>query len=223
MDQNNELRQSYADAPESVRNELVKRFERLINKITAQEFAKVDYPWAEIHSMALEGFVNAMNEYDPNKSSMTFAQYAAFAMLNNIHNRMTAECRTVRLTSYGVEQARKQGKPQFTSVRVDALFRDGADNPVPRETKMGLYEDAKFADGDVYEYLYSRIDEKFNETDRLCFYAYYGLRGYHETQVAELAAELKVTSGRVSQRIKKVVTFIKHDPELCEALGSLNS
>lgn len=215
------MRQSFANASEATRTELVKQFERLINKITAQEFHKVDYPWDEIYSMALEGFVNAMNEYDPERSDMTFAQYAGFAILNNIHNRMTEECRTVRYTSYAVEQARKTGGTQFTTVRIDMHTSDDDDNRKPQEVRLGMYEDERFSNGDVFEYLYTRIDEKFNETDRYCFYAYYGLKGMDEMQVAELAEMYHVTSGRISQRIKKVIRFIQKDPDLCEMMGSL--
>lgn len=214
-----DMRQSFANADERTRSALVKQFGRLINKITAQEYRKVNYPWDEIYSMALEGFVNAMNEYDPIRSSMTFAQYAGFAILNNIHNRMTEECRTVRFTSYAVEQARKNGTTQFTTVRLDTSVSD--DDMKPRETKLGMVENEKFSNGDVYEYLYSRIDERFNEVDRICFYSYYGLKGMDEMQVAELAEMYHVTSGRISQRIKKVVKFIQNDPDLCEMLGSL--
>lgn len=214
------MRQSFANASQETRNALVVQFDKLINKITAQEYRKVDYPWDEIYSMALEGFVNAMNEYDPERSTMTFAQYAGFAMLNNIHNRMTEECRTVRFTSYAVEQARKNGTTQFTSVRIDTSVSDN-DDMKPRETRLGMVENEHFSNGDVYEYLYTRIDERFNEADRFCFYAYYGLHGYDEMQVAELAAHYGVTSGRISQRIKKVINYIKHDNDLCEMLGSL--
>lgn len=214
------MRQSFANAPEEVRSALVVQFDRLINKITAQEYRKVDYPWDEIYSMALEGFVNAMNDYDPERSNMNFAQYAGFAILNNIHNRMTEECRTVRFTSYAVEQARKKGTTQFTTVRIDTSISDN-DDMKPRETRLGMVENENFSCGNVYEYLYTRIDERFNETDRFCFYAYYGLNGVNEMQVAELAAKFGVTSGRISQRIKKVVNYIKHDEDLCEMLGSL--
>ena len=215
-----DMRQSFANADEQTRSTLVKQFGRLINKITAQEYRKVDYPWDEIYSMALEGFVNAMNEYDPARSSMTFAQYAGFAILNNIHNRMTEECRTVRFTSYAVEQARKSGSTQFTTVRINTSISDN-DDMKPRETKLGMVEQEKFSNGDVYEYLYSRIDEQFNTADRVCFYAYYGLNGMEEMQVSELAKMYHVTSGRISQRIKKVIRFIQKDPDLCEMLGSL--
>ena len=135
---------------------------------------------------------------------------------------MTEECRTVRFTSYAVEQARKNGSTQFTTVRIDTSISD-SDDMKPRETKLGMVEQEKFSNGDVFEYLYTRIDEKFNETDRYCFYAYYGLKGMDETQVAELAEMYHVTSGRISQRIKKVVRFIQKDPDLCEMLGSLTA
>ena len=53
------------------------------------------------------------------------------------------------------------------------------------------------------------------------FYAYYGLKDMEEMQVGELAEYYKVTPGRISQRIHKVVRFIQKDSDLCEMLGSL--
>lgn len=215
------LKQSFKNADEETRNELAKQFSKLINKITAQEYRKVQYPWDEIYSMAMEGFVNAMNEYDPTRSKMTFTQYAGFAILHNIHNRITEECRTVRYTGYAVEQAKKEGRTQFTTVRIDTAINNDSDERKPREVKLGMVQKDDFSDGDVFEYLYSRIDAEFNEIDRNCFYSYYGLKGLEEKQVAELAKYYGVTSGRISQRIKRVIRYIQKDENLFEMLGSL--
>jgi hypothetical protein len=78
----------------------------------------------------------------------------------------------------------------------------------------------EWTNGNFWQYLKTRLEDRFNKTDCYCFYSYYGLMGYNEKQVAELANEFKVTSGRISQRIKKVVNYIRHDTELCEMLGS---
>ena len=213
------LRQNFSQVTEKTKNDLVKQFEPLINKITAQMFAKISYPWDDSKSMAYEGFVLAINQYDPEKSSMDFKQYAGFSILNNIRNRCTEECRTVRQSGYSLEKARKEGRSTFTSVRINTAVDD--DERTPQEVRLGIYENEKFSNGDVYEYLYSRIDEKFNETDRYFFYAYYGLKGYNEMQVSELAEKFGVTSGRISQRIKKVIRYIQKDEDLCEMLSSL--
>ena len=70
-------------------------------------------------------------------------------------------------------------------------------------------------------HLATTLTDKFNETDCYCFFSYYGICGVEEKKVTELAAELKVTSGRISQRIRKIIDYIKKDSLLCEGLGQL--
>ena len=49
------------------RNALVKKYERLINRIIAQYHRSTKYPYEDITSMALEGFSKALNDYDPSR------------------------------------------------------------------------------------------------------------------------------------------------------------
>lgn len=226
------LRQSFANASNEVREQLARQFEPLVNRITKQQQQILKTDWYTLKSMAYEGLVIAMNTYDPERSKMTFTQFAAFAMLNHIRNSSCLELHTVKLTSYTQEQIRKNaqndedgdgkiGATTFTTVSISSCLNpDSDDTNQNREMKYGVYETAKFADGDPIEVLKVKVNDNCNETDAYCFYSYFGL-GVEEKQVAELAKELNVSSGRISQRIKKVVDYIKSDEDLLEVLASL--
>lgn len=221
MDKNKKIdeRQCFKDASEAVRTQIVHQFRGLVVKIVTQQYNKWNkkVPWGDIESIAYEGLVMAMNGYDPEKSKMTFAQYAAFSILNNIRNRLTEEVRAVRMTAYGVEKARKEGSSTFNTLSLDSCITFKHEEI--HSTK--IYYTPIWMNGDFREYLTSRLEERFNEKDRYCFYSYYGLFQYAEKKVSELAKELGVTSGRISQRIKKIVKYIKQDEELMERFGEL--
>lgn len=219
-----DLRQSFVNASAEVRNQLAIQFEPLVNKIVSQQSKILKTDWNTLKSMGYEGLVLAMNQYDPERSKMNFMQYAAFSILNNIRNCSCDELHTVKLTSYTQEQIKK-GEMEgttFATVSISATINpDSEDTNANREIRYGVYESAKFADGDPMEVLKTEILDNCNEMDALCFFHYYGVCGYEEKTVLVLADELKVTSGRVSQRIKKVVEYIKKNESLCEVLASL--
>jgi hypothetical protein len=234
------LRQSFAAAPAEVRNQIARQFEPLVNKIVSQWHRRLKTDWYTLKSMAYEGLTIAMNTYDPERSQMNFTQFAAFAMLNNIRNCSCTELHTVKLTSYTQEQIKKTqadvaadaevcenaapgiGATTFTTVSISAVMNPAGDNEnMNREMRYGVYESAKFEDGDPMELLKTEVDTHCNATDAYCFYSFFGVCGVPEKQVTELAAELNVTSGRISQRIKKVLDYIKSNEDICEAMASL--
>lgn len=205
---------------EKERNELAKQYEPLVNKLTKQYTSRIQVEWNVVKSMAQEGLVIAMNSYDETKSKMTFTQFAAFAIRNNILSKLDEELRTVKLSSYAQKKVKEAGESLFNTVSIDQPIPADADIK-PREIVMGMYENAKFDDGDVYDYLYSRIDEKFTERDCKIFYKTFGLKGEEEMKGKDIAAEMGISEGLVSQKVKKIVTWIRKDNELCEMLSNL--
>lgn len=232
MEKITNLRQSFVNASAAIRNQLAIQFEPLVNKIAKQQMAKLKTDWDTLKSMGQEGLVIAMNTYDPEKSKMTFTQFAAFSILNNIRNCSCMELHTVKLSSYTQEQIKKQaegsrdsgsvvGTTTFATVNLSTVMSPDESESSNREMRYGIYENATFAEGDIMGHLKVTITDKFNETDCYCFFSYYGICGYDEKKVTELADELKVTSGRISQRIRKIIDYIKKDSLLCEGLGQL--
>ena len=172
--------------------------------------------------MALEGFALAISKYDQERSSMTFTQYAAYAIRNNILTCLNEETRTVKLSAYAQKVVIANGGTLFNTVSIDQPITNDEDTK-PRDMVMGMYEEEKFSNGDVLKYLYSRLEDQFNQRDRDMFYKIFGLHGFDETSNKDIAKEYGVSEGLVSQRVKKVINWIKQDRDLCEMLSSIIS
>ena len=204
------------------RNGIVSQYEPLVNKLTNQFFKKNLMSWEDIKSMAYEGLAIAINTYDIKKSKMSFTQYAAFAIRNNILSSLDDELRTVKLSNYAQKKAEQAGESLFNSVSIDRSIRVSDDSESsPRETVMGMYEDEKFSDGDVYEYLDKRLHAQFNERDCQIFYRNYGFKQYDEEKGKDIALAMGISEGLVSQKIKKMNAYIRGDKDLCEMLAKL--
>jgi RNA polymerase sigma factor (sigma-70 family) len=213
---------TYSNLTDKERNQLAKQYEPLVNKMTKQFSTKVAMSWGEIKSMAYEGLALAIKQYDEERSDMSFTQFAAFAIRNNILTSLDNELRTVKMSNYAQKKAIESGDALFTTVSIEGnTMRDDNDSKVQLDIKLGMYSNATFADGDVYEYLYSRIDEQFGERDRKIFYMTFGLNGYDNEKNKDIAKMLGVSEGLVSQRAKKVVEWIRKDRDLCEMLSNL--
>ena len=203
------------------KDELVRQYEPLINKLTGQFYQAVQMDWDSLKSMAYEGFALAINKYDESRSTMTFMQFAAFEMRNNIMTRLTEESRTVKLPFEEQKKRKENGGPLFNTVSIDRSIRDDDENLKPREIVMGMYEKAKFDDGDVFEYLYSRLEDKFPQRECDMFYMSFGLKGFDETPNQDIAKHFGVSEGLVSQKKRKIIDWIKTDRDLCEMLANL--
>lgn len=213
----------YSDLTQEEKNKLAADHERLVNKMTSQFFNKGVGDWDAIKSMAYEGLAIAINTYDSDKSSMTFTKFAAFYILNTIRTSLDKESRIVTLSNYAQKKwkATYGEKALFNSVRLSQTNDDSNHRTSSSEYKMKAYTADKFSDGDVYEYMYSRIDETFQERDRKIFYMAFGLNGFTMTTGKDIAEELNVSEGLVSQKIKKMAAWIRKDQEMCEALQTL--
>lgn len=213
----------YSELTQLEKNKLAKQYEMLVNKMTKQFSSKVAYDWNEIKSMAYEGLALAIEKYDDERSEMTFTQYAAYAIRNNILTCLDNETRTVKLSAYAQKKVSESGMPLFTSVSIDKAVRTD-DEKRPLEIKLGMVSNETFSDGDVFEYLYSRLDDKFVGKDKRAvnyFYMSFGLHGEDETPGKDIAKKCGVSEALVSKEIKKVIEWIKKDKDLCEVLSNL--
>lgn len=227
---------NYANITEFEKNELVKQYEPLIAKLISQFFSKGTTTWDQLKSMAYEGFALAINNYDDERSKMNFTQYAAFSIRNNILNGLNNELRTVKLSAYAQQKCKEwygeeSKAATFNTTSLSTIERnsyDGSDSVRccsrdmhSREYKLGVYTNALFADGDVYEYLYSRIESQFPESVCNLFYHTFGLKDFEELKGIELAKKYKTSPTTISIKVNKVVKWIREDDELCEMLNNL--
>lgn len=212
------------------KNSLALQYEALVNKITKQFVDKVKVSWDDVKSMAWEGLAIAMNTYDPDRSKMTFTQFAGFAIRNNILTGLNNELRTVKLSAYAQKKAVERGEAVFNSVSMDGLRKENPQESDCRES-MGmasirdwrnyLNEPAKFSDGDIFETLYSKLEENFAARDCEIFYMTFGLKDYDETKGKDIAEYFGISRSLVSIKLKTVIGFIQKDDELVEILSNL--
>lgn len=210
---------------ETEKNNLTRQYESLINKITKQFTDKGCGTWEDVKSMAYEGFAIAINTYNPEKSSMTFMQFAGFAIRNNILTGLNNELRTVKLSAYAQKKATEKGEALFNSVSIDATYNESSEyaisTPKKKDYLKNLSIEAKFGDGDVFETLYSKLEDNFNERDCEIFYRTFGLNGFDEDKGKDIADIYNISRSLVSIKVKCIINFIKNDIELCEILSNL--
>lgn len=208
------------------KNQLVKQFEPLINKITKQFIDKGVGQWDDVKSMAYEGFVIALNTYNPDKSKMTFIQFAGFAIRNNILTGLNNELRTVKLSAYAQKKAIEHGEAVFNSVSFDACWSDDDGSHYRNGAKWKkeyekLSQDATFADGCTFETLYTKLEDNFDLRDCEIFYRTFGLKDFDEEKGKDIAKYFGISRSLVSIKLKAVITYIKQDEELIEVLSNL--
>lgn len=204
-------------------NKLVKQYEPLINKITKQYSSKVKASWEDIKSMAYEGFAIAINTYDSERSSMTFAQFAGFAIRNNILTSINNELRTVKLSAYAQKKAIENGNAVFNSVSLDMNINENTSNSggPKRNDWINIRQDEKFSDGDTFETLYSKLEDNFPMRDCEIFYRTFGLKDFDEEKGKDIADYFGISRSLVSIKLKMVIQFIQKDEDLCEVLANL--
>jgi len=217
----------YSNINEREKTALVKQYEPLINKLTKQFASKVKIDWEAVKSMAYEGFVLAMKNYDDERSKLNFKQFAGWSIRNNILSSLDKELRTVTLSAYAQKKASQNGEAVFNSVSLsvvsgeDSINGDSDDNVSSREYKYGCYERSIWDEGDPYEYLYEMIEKKFSERDCEIFYRVFGLKGFADEKGKDVAKEFGVSEGLVSQKVKKIILYIKSNKELMDVMSNL--
>ena len=204
------------------KNKFVLQYEPLVNKITKQFSDKVRISWDDLKSMAYEGLAIAMITYDPNRSKMTFTQFAGFAIRNNILTSLNNELRTVKLSAYAQKKAAENGEAVFNSVSIEANWNSEDHTGGPKKNDMlNLRQEEKFSDGDIFETLYCKLEDAFPTRDCEIFYRTFGLKDYDEEKGKDIADYFGISRSLVSIKLKGIIKFIQNDDELCEVLANL--
>lgn len=215
----------YKNLNEREKNELAKQYKNLVVKLIHQYYSQCQnsriMDWSQIESMAWEGFALAINTYDSDRSKMTFTQFAAYAIRNNILHCLDEEMRTVKLSAYAQKKVMARGETTWNSVSIDTPINDD-DKKISQDIKFGIYENAKFGDGDIFDYLYSRLEGEFSDRDCQMFYMSFGLKGEKECYKGkDIAKKFNISEALVSRRIKQMTSWIRKDEEICEMLQNL--
>lgn len=189
--------------------DLVRSYEPLMNKIVKQFYSKNKTPWEELKSYAYEGLILATRKYDSNKSKMTFTQYAAYAIRNNILNSLTNDSRLVRMNAYQLGKAKEEERSTFTTTSMSTISGETGPDEVSREYKYGLYENASFSEENIFDYIYNLLKSRYNDRDLDIFYSYYGINADQPETLVEISSRIGISCSRTSQIIKRMINYLK--------------
>lgn len=206
------------------KNKFANQYKNLVVKLVKQTVDKGFSDWDQIESAAWEGFALAMENYDEKRSKLNFTQYAAWSIRNRILYSLDEELRTVKVSYYHRKKAKERNENIYCRIGFDKGKIDSDNDSSDSFKKFnldGMHSKPVFEDGDIYEYMYARLKRQFPKNQRDMFYKSFGLHGYDEMKGKDIAKELGVSEGLVSQKVKKVVNWIRSDNEMCEMLGKL--
>jgi DNA-directed RNA polymerase specialized sigma subunit len=74
---------------------------------------------------------------------------------------------------------------------------------------------------DPFKYLFDKLEKVFSERDCDIFYKVFGINGVEQMKGFEVANEYGVSAGLISQKISKMIKWIREDKDLFERLGEL--
>lgn len=196
------------------RNELAKKYLPLVKKISNQFLNSSPLEYDEIEGFAWEGFVLAMNKYDPTKSSMSFTSYAAFGIKNAIMNGINSTGQTISVSLYNRKKMTEKGEIIPTSVSLEKNF-ENEDHLL----SLGFEDDAVF--DNPWKVMLDKIKSNFDEEHVDIFCSVYGLDGHDVEKGKDIAARLGISGCLVTKRTKKIIEFIKNDKCLSSILRDL--
>jgi RNA polymerase sigma factor (sigma-70 family) len=218
----------YKVLTEREKNDLAVKYTPLVNKLINQYYSKGHIGgltgWDQISSMAWEGFAIAINTFDSERSTMSFTQFAAFSIRNNILTSLDNELRTVKLSAYAQKKATEKGESLFNSVSFSGERERDDDNFIgapKRKDWLNLRQEDKFSDGDIFETLYSKLEDNFSVRDCEIFYRSFGLKDFDDEKGKDIADSFNISRSLVSIKLKTIISFIQRDTELCEILSNL--
>ena len=196
------------------RNELAKKYLPLVKKISNQFLNSSPLEYDEIEGFAWEGFVLAMNKYDPTKSDMSFTSYAAFGIKNAIMNGINSSGQTIAVSLYNRKKMAEKGEDAPTSVSLEKNF-ENEDHLL----SLGFEDDVVF--DNPWQIMLDKVKANFDEEHVDIFCSIFGLDGHDVEKGKDIAERLNISGCLVTKRTKKIIDFIKNDKELSSILRDL--
>ena len=236
------------EAPDSIildlkseegRNELAKKWEKLVHKIAQQWNGKVNMTYDEILSAAWEGFTNAMNSYgkksaykDTNDEkavkTYTFGQFAAYMIRFAIAGEVNNTSRLVRVPISAISKEKKEKGSIAKNNTISGDRKVGGDDDgnktlfdfiggVDNGERTIDQQDLDMLWNDVYRILEKEFDQKVIEA----WYSFTGLNGRTKIKNKEIAAKIGCQPSLVSYYCNTVNNFIKNDAKILSKLKDI--
>lgn len=236
------------EAPDSIildlkteegRNEVAKKYTKLVKKIVHQWIGKVNMTPDEIESAAWEGFTFAMNAYGKKKKykdsedehavkTYTFGQFAAYMIRFAIAGEANNSSRLVRLPISAISKEKKEKGTIAKNNTVSGDKKVGGDDD-GNKTLFDFVGDNDTAErgldqqdldklwNDVYKMLEKEFDKKVIEA----WYSVLGLNGREKLKNKEVAARIGCNPSLVSYYCNNVNTYIKNNPSIMHKMREI--
>lgn len=228
------------------RNEIVLKYEKLVNKIVNQYVNKSGLDEDQLRSAALEGLVEAMNTFgkntkkdadeendpDERKKAITFTQYAAYRIRNRIIADIRDNSRTVRVP------ISKQNKEKMERGAITRSNTISGDNPIKGSksskdenektifdlTAAGTMSTKDVDRQDIDELLqkvYRQLEKHFDKKIMDIWYSCTGVNGFKKLKSKEVADKYNVVPSNITYYCKKVNEYIQNTPRLMEIMSEV--
>lgn len=200
------------------RNAASKMYMPMIYKIVNQYIGKSNLSKSELISAALEGFTNAMNDWDKD-SGTPFKTYAGTRARQQILNDINKHSHN--LSGYN-DYALKQGY-SADAFSLDNIVNGDDDMQQDRLSFLGGIDDEyKEVDEKSIRKLYDLIEQKFSDRDIDIFYRYFALNGRKKEKSKDIAKMYGMSEGNIKNSIiNKIIKFLRTDPKSASILRSI--
>lgn len=192
------------DTPQG-RNAAAKQYAPLINKIVNQYANRSSLSRSDLMSVAMTGFVDAMNDYGKNKDDkqILFITYASYRIQQAILNEIT-----------------KYGPKDSLTKSIDNILTD-IEKYEPLAVDDSMSNDLK-SELKHWDDLYKLIESNFKQRDCDIFYRYFGINGYKKEKSKDIAKSLGMSEGNIRNSvINKMLAFLKRDQRALDILQEL--
>lgn len=207
------------------RNAATKMYMPMIYKIVNQYVGKSSLGRQELISAALQGFVDAMNnwrkENDPEKKKVVFKTYAGYRVQQQILNDINEYSHSLSGTNW---YAAKNFADQLDAISIDGFARnDDGEFKQDHLSMLGVEDSPVSRDEEKqWNVLYKLIENTFKQRDVDIFYRYFGLHGYKREKSKDIAKSMGMSEGNIRNSvINKIIAFLKKDRRAIEILSDI--
>lgn len=204
---------------EEKKTKLFKQYEPLIYKIVNQMSENSPLSYEDVYGFALQGFVNAMNNYKEG-TSQSFKQYAAYQMRYAILNGSSEQGHIVKFSAYQQAKAKEEGKSTFIWQRISHSISDDGEERwnIPEPSIEPQFE---YNEGRTMEHICSFVSKKFNPRDTDIFFKSFGLNNIEMISKVQIAKQYNLSSASITLINQKIIKEIKKDPVLLDELQDM--
>jgi len=199
---------------EKEKNNLANQYLPLIKKISRQQQSNCSLDYEEVEGFAWEGFMDAVNNYDETRSSMTFQQYLGWRVKHAILNGINKTGRTIKISYYMKRKMSAEGLEVPTTISVEKNFENE-----DHLCQLGFDDEPSF--DNPWDMLIAFVKNNFPAEWTEMFFDEYGLDGHEVIKCKDIAKKQGVSGCLITKRTKKIVQSIYENAELREILREL--